>query len=124
MEPGFDSRRPHQLSRPDHAEAHASRPAILHLRWPERALRLLIASIQPHNRPMKSIVTIAVLSLFAAGLTFGAEGKKASSEAKPGKCCVAAKKDGKTCAHPCCGEAAKAGNNCTKCGGSGALAKK
>lgn len=72
---------------------------------------------------MKKFITIAVLSLCAAGFTYAAEGKKAT-ESKPGKCCAAAAKKGETCSHPCCVEAAKAGNNCTKCGGSGPLAKK
>ncbi|MEY4941445.1 MAG: hypothetical protein RIQ93_3180 [Verrucomicrobiota bacterium] len=74
---------------------------------------------------IKSILAIAVLSMFTSGSFAAAEGKKTeATESKPGKCCAAATKDGKTCAHPCCVEAAAAGNNCTKCGGSGALAKK
>ena len=51
---------------------------------------------------MKSIVSFVVASLFAAGVAF------AAAESKPGKCCAAA---------------AKAGDNCTKCGGAGKIAK-
>jgi hypothetical protein len=43
------------------------------------------------------------------------------TETKVANCCAKAKTDGKTCAHACCVEAAKAGNNCTKCGGSGKI---
>jgi hypothetical protein len=39
-------------------------------------------------------------------------------------CCTKADAAGKTCAHACCVEAAKAGNNCTKCGGAGKIEKK
>ena len=52
---------------------------------------------------MKSIVTFVVASLFAAGVAFAA-----AEASKPGKCCAAA---------------AKAGDNCTKCGGAGKIAK-
>jgi len=45
-------------------------------------------------------------------------------ESKMGGCCQKAADKNETCKHPCCVEAAKAGNNCTKCGGSGPLAKK
>lgn len=72
------------------------------------------------KKSSKSFLVLAVVSLFAAGLTFAAD----KAESKPGGCCVKASKDGKTCAHPCCVEAAKAGNNCTKCGGSGKIATK
>ena len=54
---------------------------------------------------MKSIVTFVVASLFAAGVAFAAAEK------------------GKKCEHKCCVEAAKAGDNCTKCGGAGKIAK-
>ena len=66
---------------------------------------------------MKSIVTFAVASLFAAGLAF------AAAESKPGKCCAAAAKDGKKCEHKCCVASAKDGKNCEKCGGAGEIAK-
>ena len=64
---------------------------------------------------MKSILTFAVVSLFAAGLAF------AAAESKPGKCCAAAAKKGEKCKHECCVAAAKDGKNCTKCGGAGDL---
>lgn len=61
----------------------------------------------------KSFIAAVVASLFAAGVMF------AAAENKVAGCCTKAKADGKTCAHACCVESAKAGNNCTKCGGSG-----
>jgi hypothetical protein len=71
-------------------------------------------------KSMKSFVALVALSLVTAGFAFAAD----QAASKAGKCCVAAAKDGKTCAHPCCVEAAKAGNNCTKCGGAGKIEKK
>ena len=68
----------------------------------------------------KSLLALAVASLFSAGVMFAAD----KAESKVAGCCVKAETAGKTCAHACCVEAAKAGNNCTKCGGSGKIAKK
>jgi hypothetical protein len=65
----------------------------------------------------KSFLAITVASLFAAGALFAADSKVAG-------CCTKAQADGKACSHACCVEAAKAGNNCTKCGGSGKVEKK
>ena len=67
---------------------------------------------------MKSTKSIiATASLFLAGAVFAL-----AADAKVAGCCTKAKADGKTCAHACCVEAAKAGNNCTKCGGAGKIA--
>lgn len=66
---------------------------------------------------MKSILTFAIVSMFATGLAFAAAAGKA------GKCCATAAKDGKACAHKCCVEAAKSGKYCEKCGGSGEMPK-
>ena len=60
---------------------------------------------------------IATASLFIAGVMFAA-----TAESKVAGCCTKAKADGKTCAHACCVESAKAGDNCTKCGGAGKIA--
>ncbi len=68
-----------------------------------------------------SLIAFAIASLLVAGFAFAADGAKV--EAKVAGCCVKAKAADKACAHPCCVEAAKGGNNCTKCGGAGALAK-
>ncbi len=68
------------------------------------------------KKTTQSFLAIIALSFAAAGFAFAAE-------SKAGKCCAAAAKDGKTCAHACCVEAAKAGDNCTKCGGSGKIEK-
>ena len=67
---------------------------------------------------MKKIISLLVVSCFTAALAFAG-----AAESKPGKCCAAAAKDGKACAHKCCVDAAKDGKNCTKCGGSGDIAK-
>jgi hypothetical protein len=90
-------------------------------------------SLRPHHdcnpqkkymKKSKSLIAFAVVSLLAAGFAFAADKKDDKAAAKVAKCCADAKaKDGKACAHACCVESAKAGNNCTKCGGSGAMAK-
>ena len=67
-------------------------------------------------------LALAIASLFVAGLAFAAETKP--TESKAAGCCAKAAADGKTCSHPCCVEAAKAGDNCTKCKGSGKIEKK
>jgi hypothetical protein len=67
----------------------------------------------------KSIIAFAVISISAAGFAFAAD----KVENKVAGCCAKAIADGKVCAHPCCVEAAKAGDNCTKCKGSGKIAK-
>ncbi|PAW68631.1 MAG: hypothetical protein B9S34_01875 [Opitutia bacterium Tous-C1TDCM] len=72
------------------------------------------------KKSTQSFIAIAVLALASAGFAFAAD----KAESKPGKCCVAAAKDGKSCAHACCVAANKEGNNCTKCGGAGKLATK
>ena len=69
----------------------------------------------------KSLLAIAVASLFIIGAVFAAE--KTASVTAP--CCVKAQKEtGKACTHACCVEAAKAGDNCTKCKGSGKIETK
>lgn len=68
-----------------------------------------------------SLLTFAVVSLFAAGLAFAAAAKV---ESKTAGCCAKAATGGKTCTHPCCVEAAKTGDNCTKCKGAGKIEKK
>mgnify|MGYP001627497384 CR=1 FL=1 len=65
----------------------------------------------------KSIIAFAVISISAASFAFAA----AAVENKTAGCCAKAQSEGKTCAHPCCVEAAKAGDNCTKCKGSGKI---
>lgn len=71
----------------------------------------------------KSLIAFAVISLLAAGFAFAADKKDDKAAAKVADCCTKAKADGKACPHSCCVENAKAGNNCAKCGGSGAMAK-
>lgn len=64
----------------------------------------------------KSIIAFAVISISAASFALAA-----AVENKTAGCCSKAQGEGKTCAHPCCVEAAKAGDNCTKCKGSGKI---
>lgn len=76
--------------------------------------------------PMKTIrlvLTLAVASFIAAAVQ--AEDQKADAPApKQAKCCVKAEAKGEKCTHDCCVEAAKDGNNCEKCGGSGKIEPK
>ena len=67
----------------------------------------------------KSLLAFALVSFFAAGL-YAAD----KVESKVAPCCAKAQADGKTCTHACCVEAAKAGDNCTKCKGSGKIETK
>jgi hypothetical protein len=66
-----------------------------------------------------SFIALAVASLFSASVMFAAD----KAETKVAGCCTKAQADGKTCSHACCVESAKAGNNCTKCGGAGKIEK-
>jgi hypothetical protein len=62
---------------------------------------------------------VAVAAIFASALAFAGE----APASKAGGCCTKATKEGRVCAHPCCVDAAKKGDNCTKCGGSGKIVK-
>ena len=73
------------------------------------------------KKSSKSFLALIALSLATAGFVFAADSTPAN---KAGACCTKAAADGKACAHPCCVEATKAGNNCTKCGGAGKIEKK
>ena len=69
-----------------------------------------------------TLLAIVVASFVTAGISFAADAKKdAAAEAKVANCCAKAAKDHKACGHECCVAANKAGKNCEKCGGSGAL---
>jgi hypothetical protein len=75
-----------------------------------KSLRFIIASI---------VVTFAAVALQAE------EAKKDKEmPAKAAGCCSKSEAKGEVCSHGCCVEAAKAGNNCEKCKGSGKLEKK
>ena len=65
-----------------------------------------------------SLLAVAIGSLFSASVMF------AAAESKVAGCCAKAQGEGKTCTHACCVEAAKAGDNCTKCKGSGKIEQK
>lgn len=68
-----------------------------------------------------SFLAAGIASLLFAGFVFAAEGKV---ENKTAGCCAKAQSAGKTCDHKCCVAAAKEGNNCTKCKGSGKIESK
>jgi hypothetical protein len=68
-----------------------------------------------------TLLAIVVASFLTAGLSFAADAQPAAPAAKVAGCCAKAAKDHKTCTHECCVAANKAGKNCEKCGGSGAL---
>ena len=76
--------------------------------------------------PMKNLRLILVLAVtaFAAAAVQAEEAKKDAAESKPSKCCAKADAKGEKCSHECCADAAKAGNNCEKCGGSGKVEPK
>jgi len=69
----------------------------------------------------KSLLALVLVPLLAlAGGLYAAD----KVESKVAGCCMKAQADGKTCAHACCVESTKEGNNCTKCKGSGKIQKK
>ena len=72
----------------------------------------------------KLILILAIVSCFAGGALFAAEEKKEAPVSKQAGCCAKAEAAGKVCEHECCIAAAKAGNNCEKCKGSGKIEKK
>jgi hypothetical protein len=72
------------------------------------------------KKSSSSFIALAIASMFVAGSMFAAD--KAGS--KVAGCCTKAQGEGKACSHSCCVEAAKAGDNCAKCGGSGKIEKK
>ena len=69
----------------------------------------------------KSILALVVLTLLSTGLAFAGDDKK---ESKAAGCCAKAEAKGEKCSHECCTAAAKDGNNCEKCKGSGKMEKK
>ena len=70
------------------------------------------------KKSSKSLLALITLSLAMAGYVFAA-----ATPSVVAGCCKTAQAAGKACAHPCCVDAAKAGNNCEKCKGSGKIEK-
>lgn len=93
MRGGFDSLRPHQIVNPQLNQTKMKKSS-------------------------KSFLAIIALSLATAGFVFAA-----ATESKVAGCCKKAQDAGKACDHPCCVAAAKDGNNCEKCKGSGKIEK-
>ena len=60
---------------------------------------------------MKTIKLLTATAFAAAMMT----ASSFATEDPQAKCCVAAEKAGKECAHPCCVQAKKDGEVCTKC---------
>jgi hypothetical protein len=73
-------------------------------------------------KSLRLILALAVAGFIAAAVQAGEEKKEPVS--KPAGCCAKAEAKGEKCTHECCAEAAKAGNNCEKCKGSGKIEKK
>lgn len=74
-------------------------------------------------KTIRLILVLAVTGFVAAALQAGEE-KKEAPVSKPAGCCAKAEAKNEKCGHGCCVEAAKAGNNCEKCKGSGKIEKK
>jgi hypothetical protein len=72
-------------------------------------------------KTLRLVLTLAVVSFVAAAVQ--AE-EKAAPASKQAGCCAKAEGKGEKCTHDCCVEAAKAGNNCEKCKGSGKIEPK
>jgi len=70
---------------------------------------------------IRLILALALAGFVAAALQAGDE-KKEMPVAKPAPCCAKMEAKSEHCSHGCCVEAAKAGNNCEKCKGSGKVA--
>jgi hypothetical protein len=72
----------------------------------------------------KFLLPFVLVSCFAVTGLFADEAKKEEAVSKPAGCCAKSDAKGEKCTHGCCVEAAKAGNNCEKCKGSGKIEKK
>ncbi len=68
---------------------------------------------------MSTIKLLTMAAIFALALA-----APVRAEDIHAKCCEKAKQAGKECEHPCCVEAKKKNEVCTKCGGKKAEAKK
>ena len=72
---------------------------------------------------LRLVLALAVAS-FVAAAVHAEEKKDAAVVSKQAGCCAKAEAKGEKCTHECCVEAAKAGNNCEKCHGSGKIEPK
>ncbi len=72
----------------------------------------------------KLLLPLVMVSCFSVGAMFADEAKNEAPASKAAACCAKADAKGEKCGHGCCVEAAKAGNNCEKCNGSGKIEKK
>ena len=75
-------------------------------------------------KTLRLIVAFAVVGFAATALQAVPDEKDKEMPAKAAGCCASAQAKGEQCTHGCCVEAAKAGNNCEKCKGSGKIEKK
>jgi len=71
---------------------------------------------------LRLVLALAVAAFVAAAVH--AEEKKDAPVSKQAGCCAKAEAKGEKCTHECCVEAAKAGNNCEHCKGSGKIEPK
>ncbi len=75
-------------------------------------------------KSLRLIVASVVLAFTSVALCAEGEKKDKEMPAKAAGCCTSAEAKGEQCTHGCCVEAAKAGNNCEKCKGTGKKEKK
>ena len=74
-------------------------------------------------KSLRLVLALAVAGFIAAAVQAGEE-KKEAPASKAAGCCAKSEAKGEKCTHECCTEAAKAGNNCEKCKGTGKIEKK
>jgi hypothetical protein len=72
---------------------------------------------------IRLVLALAVAAFIAAAVQ-AEEKKDAAPPSKEAGCCAKAEAKGEKCTHECCVEAAKDGNNCEKCKGSGKIEPK
>ncbi|HEX9786322.1 MAG TPA: hypothetical protein VGA56_26800 [Opitutaceae bacterium] len=67
-------------------------------------------------KKLTALLALTIASIAFVGIARAEDPKPA--EGKKAKCCEKAEAGGEKCSHGCCVEAAKAGKNCEKCGGT------
>jgi len=91
-----------------------------------RASCLIVQDLNIKNYPLVKMKSIRLIALLAVGLALSSSlsrAEDAKPAGTPGKCCAKAEKNGETCKHECCVEAAKEHKNCEKCGGTNEVKK-
>jgi len=73
---------------------------------------------------LRFILALAVAAFAAAAVQAEEAKKEDAPVSKQAGCCAKAEAKGEKCTHDCCVEAAKAGDNCKDCKGSGKIEPK